>query len=171
MKQVINKYMDEIKKENMRRSAVDKLNVNLYLLAILFTVFTFLIATNAQLLRDNNLLAFQLTAAIPLILSSIFARQRLACASKREKEWHTYGFITFILAYGFLINSIGMMMAYMISVKVSMLFFLINIINPLTYSYMEIRDKEESFKSRFYKDAFFIGIIIFLGVLPSLNGI
>jgi len=81
-----------------------------------------------------------------------------------------FGFITFIIAYGFLINSIGMMMAYMISVKVSMLFFLINIINPLTYSYMEIKDKEETFKSRFYKDALFIGIIVFLGILPSLKG-
>jgi len=163
--------MDEIKKENIRRSAVDKLNVNLWLLGVLFTVFTFLIATNAQLLKDNNLLAFQLTAAIPLIMSSIFARQRLAYASKREQEWRNYGFITFIIAYGFLINSIGMMMSYMIGTEVSMLFFLINIINPLTYSYMEIKDKEETLKSRFYKDAFFIGIIVLLGVLPSLKGI
>jgi len=163
--------MEEEKKEIIRRSAIDKLNVNLWLLGILFTVFTFLIATNAQLLRDNNLLAFQLTAAIPLMMSSIFARQRLAYASKREDEWHVYGFITFILAYGFLINSIGMTMSYMVSAKVSMLFFLINIINPLTYSYMEIKDKEESFKSRFYKDILFIAIIVFLGVLPSLKGI
>ncbi|MFA5169744.1 MAG: hypothetical protein WC386_03315 [Candidatus Paceibacterota bacterium] len=80
--------MEENKKEIIRRSAVDKLNVNLWLLGVLFTVFTFLVATNSQLLKDNNLLAFQLTAAIPLIMSSIFARQKLACASKREKEWH-----------------------------------------------------------------------------------
>ena len=160
--------MEEIK-DKFNKSAIDKLNVNLWLLGVLFTVFTFLIATNAQILRDNNLMAFQLTAAIPLMLSSIFARQRLAYAGKREKQWYDYGFITFILAYGFLINSIGIMMAFLINIKVSMLFFSINIINPLFYSYMEIMDDRGKIKSRIYKDLFFIIIIILLGVLPSLG--
>jgi len=160
--------MEDIKKEAIKKSAVDKLNVNLWLLGVLFTVFTFLIATNPGILRDNNLMAFQLTAAIPLMLSSIFARQRLVYSEKREKEWHDYGFFTFILAYGFLINSIGIMMAFLINTKVSMLFFLINIINPLIYSYMEIMDDKTKLKSRIYKDSLFIAIIIFLGILPSL---
>lgn len=160
--------MEEIK-DKFGKSAVDKLNVNLWLLGVLFTVFTFLIATNAQILRDNNLMAFQLTAAIPLMLSSIFARQRLSYAGDRQKQWYDYGFITFILAYGFLINSIGMMMAFLINVKVSMLFFSLNIINPLFYSYMEVMDDRKKLKSRVYKDLFFIIIIILLGVLPSLG--
>jgi hypothetical protein len=160
--------MEETKKEIIKKSAVDKLNVNLWLLGILFTVFTFLIATNSQLLRDNNIIAFQLTAAIPLMMSSIFARQRLVYSQKREKEWHDYGFITFILAYGFLINSIGITMAYMINTKVSMLFFLINILNPLVYSYMEIMDDKTKIKSRIIKDLLFIIVIVLLGILPAL---
>ncbi|MFA5080031.1 MAG: hypothetical protein WC472_00180 [Candidatus Paceibacterota bacterium] len=157
------------RKEIIKKSAVDKLNVNLWLLGILFTVFTFLIATNAQVLRDNNIIAFQLTAAIPLMMSSIFARQRLSYSEKREKEWYDYGFIMFILAYGFLINSVGITIAYLINIKVSMFFFLINILNPVIYSYMEIMDDKTKIKSRIIKDGFFIIVIIVLGILPALN--
>jgi hypothetical protein len=160
--------MEENKKETIKRTAVDKLNVNLWLLGILFTVFTFLIATNVQVLKDNNIIAYQLTAAIPLMMSSIFARQRLVYSQNREKEWHDYGFITFILAYAFLINSIGITMAYLINNKVSMIFFSFNIFNPVIYSYMEIMDDKTKVRSRIVKDAFFIIIIIVLGVLPSL---
>ncbi|MFA6252466.1 MAG: hypothetical protein WCX74_03640 [Candidatus Paceibacterota bacterium] len=156
------------KKEIIKKSAVDKLNVNLWLLGVLFTVFTFLVATNAQVLRDNIIIAFQLTAAIPLMMSSIFARQRLAYSEKREKEWHVYGFIMFILAYSFLINSVGITIAYLVNIKVSILFFLINIINPIVYSYMEIMDDRTKIKSRIIKDGFFIIIVIILGVLPAL---
>jgi len=161
--------MEETKKEVMRRSAVDKLNVNLWLLGIVFTVFTFLIATNARVLKDNNLIAFQLTAAIPLMMSSIFARQRLVYAGKREKEWHDYGFITFILAYGFLINSIGITIAFLINIQSAMVFFLINIINPLVYSYMEIMDDRKTLKARLIKDFAFILIVFLLGILPALG--
>lgn len=161
--------MENTKREEMRKSAVDKLNVNLWLLGILFTVFTFLVATNAEVLKNNTLMAFQLTAAIPLMMSSIFARQRLVYAEKREKAWHDYGFITFILAYGFLINSIGITMAFLINTKVAILFFLVNIVNPITYSYMEVAEDKESLKSRIYKDVFFILIIVLLGVLPALR--
>jgi hypothetical protein len=160
--------MKEINKEIIKKSSVDKLNVNLWLLGILFTVFTFLIATNAQILKENNIIAFQLTLAIPLLMSSIFARQKLIYAEKREREWYNYGFVTFIVSYAFLINSIGIMMAFLINTKVSMLFFLANIISPLTYSYMEIKDDKEKIKTRILKDSIFILIIVLLGIIPSL---
>lgn len=161
--------MENNNKEEIIKSAADKVDVNLRLLGISFVIFTFIIVVNPQLLKNNILLALQLTLSIPLMMSSIFARQRLAQATKRTREWYNYGFVTFILAYAFQINSIGIMLSYLLSIKIGLIFFLVNIINPITYSYMEVMDDNKKLKSRIYKDLLFISIIILLGVLPSLR--
>jgi len=161
--------MEDNKGEKTKKSTTDKLKVNLQLLQISFVIFIFIATANPQLLKNNILLAIQLTLSIPLMMSSIFARQRLMGGGiKRIKEWNNYGFITFVLAYGFLVNSVGIVLSSLLGIKIGLVFFLVNIINPLTYSYMEIKDDKKELKSRIYKDLLFIGIVILLGILPSL---
>ncbi len=145
------------------------IRMNTALLGVAFTIFTFIASTNPQLLKNNNLLAMQLTLAIPLLLCSLFAKQKLIDNQKRIKEWNDYGFVTFILAYGFLINSIGILLSLVVNYKITLIFFLLNIINPITYSYMKIMDDRKIIKERIYKDSLFIIIIILLGILPSLG--
>jgi hypothetical protein len=51
----------------------------------------------------------------------------------------------------------------------SLLFFGANIVMALAYSLMEIIEDKQKLSSRFYKDLFFIAILIFGGILPSIG--
>lgn len=55
-----------------------RLNINLYLLSITFTVFTLIISINPTLLKESTACTLQLTLCVPLLISSIFARSKLA---------------------------------------------------------------------------------------------
>ena len=149
-----------------RKKSEIRVRVNLTLLAMSFTLFTFISALNAQMLRDNIFLALQLTLAIPLIISSIFARSKLTYI-KRTKKWSDYGFYTFIMAYTFLINSVGIILSYVISFKIALVFFLLNIAGALTYSTIDLSEHKDKLKKRLKKDWIFIVGIILLGILPS----
>jgi hypothetical protein len=145
-----------------------RLNTNLFLLTIAVTLFTFIIAINPALVKSNIFLSLQLTLSIPLFCSSIFARAKLAYTS-RIKMWNDYGFITFIIAYSFMINSIGILLSSLVSVFVGIIFFVVNIMSPLFYSFFEIRENRNKLKSRICKDLFFIAILIIMGILPILG--
>ena len=152
--------------EEYRKKSEIRVRVNLTLLAMAFTLFTFISALNAQMLRDNVFLALQLTLAIPLIISSIFARSKLTY-TKRTKKWSDYGFYTFIIAYTFLINSVGIILSYVISFKIALVFFLLNIGGALMYSMLDISEYKDNIKKRIKKDWIFLVGIVVLGILPS----
>ena len=157
------------KEEDIKKiKSSERSKINLSFLGTCFTLFTFIIAINSKLLQGNLLLAAELSIAIPLFLSSIFARTKLAYTTK-PKMWERFGFTTFITAYSFLISVIGIMLSTLVSVKIGMLFFALNIIMPLIYSSLEVRENREKLKSRILKDLFFIFLIIIFGVLPSLG--
>ncbi len=61
----------------IQAKARSKLEINLRLLAVAFILFTFIIALNPELIRNNIYLSLQLTLAIPFLISSIFARTKL----------------------------------------------------------------------------------------------
>jgi hypothetical protein len=156
------------KEEIISRKARDRLDLNKTFLTICFSVFTFIIALNPDLLKENLFLSIELTLAIPLFLTSLFARSKLAYAEK-TKLWENYGFITFVLGYAFLINIIGILLSLFINLNVGMLFFGMNIISPLIYSTLEVIENKSKLKSRIIKDLFFILLLIFGGILPSLK--
>tara|TARA_Y100000310_G_C20526476_1_gene736317 strand:- start:426 stop:908 length:483 start_codon:yes stop_codon:yes gene_type:complete len=145
-----------------------RLAINLTLLGVCFSIFTFIIALKPDLLRENLLLSAQLTLAIPFIITSIFARTTLGY-TKKPKIWNKYGFITFLFAYGFLINVVGVLLSSLVSVRIGILFFIANIILALSYSYMEIKGDNYKIKRRIKKDLIFISILLFGGILPSLG--
>ena len=87
------------------------MNINHWLLGACFTFFTFIIAINPDLFKENIFLAVQLTLAIPLFITSILARGKTAY-TKHFKKWNRYAFISFIFAYIFLINVIGIIGSY-----------------------------------------------------------
>ena len=157
------------KKEEKRViKAVERSKVNLSLLGICFSLFTFIIAINSSILQDNFLLALELTISIPLFLSSVFANSKLAYAKKPEM-WRKFGFATYLVGYGFLINVIGMLLSSFVSVKISIIFFALNIITALTYSFLEVIEDRKKLKSRICKDLFFILLLVICGILPSLG--
>ena len=145
-----------------------RLDINRTLLAICFTLFTFIVAISPSLLKDNILIALQLTLAIPLLTSSLFSRSKITYA-KNKKVWDRYGFITFLIAYSFLINIVGIFLSTITTIEIGLTFFGINIFLALIYSVIDVSEDKNKLKSRIIKDLSFILLIIFLGILPSLG--
>ena len=145
-----------------------RLAINLTLLGVCFTIFALIISLNPDLLKNNVLLAVQLTLAIPLLITSIFARTTLGY-TKKPKIWNKFGFVTFMLAYSFLVNVIGLLLDNLINFKIAILFYGVNIFLAFTYSYMEIKGDDYKIKRRIKKDLIFISILLIGGILPSLG--
>jgi hypothetical protein len=145
-----------------------KLEVNLWLMGTAFTLFTFIITINPDLIRNNDFLSLQLTLAIPLLFSSIFARGRLTCG-KEVVLWNNYGFITFIIAYGFLVNAIGILLSTLVSINIGLIFWLVNILSAFLYSLLEIKEDKAKISTRLWRDGIFILIVVLGGLLPILG--
>ena len=143
-------------------------DVNRSLLGICFTLFTIIVALNPSLLKDNILLTIELTIAIPLLITSSFAKAKIT-HTNRTNLWVRYAFYTFILAYSMLINVIGIFLSIFVNTQVSMIFFGVNIITALFYSGIYIIENQRGIFSRFFKDALFIILIILGGILPALK--
>lgn len=142
--------------------------INLRLLGISFTLFTFIAAISPFLLKENILLSLQLTIAIPLLITSIFARKKLAYTKKTEL-WNKYGFITSTIALAFLLNVVGIFLSVLVGKNVSLIFYASNILIAILYSLFEIYENKSLIKSRICKDLLFILILIILGILPALG--
>ena len=160
-----NTYMNQQEKEVKAKLRLD---INRSFLAISFTIFALIISLKPSLFRESFFVPTQLTIAIPLLLSSIFARSKLAHTT-RPKMWEEYGFITFLIGYSFLINVLGILLAVSIGLRYCLIFLIFNIIISLTYSTFEIIENHSKLVSRIIKDSFFIILIILGGILPSLG--
>lgn len=142
--------------------------IDIALLAMCFTAFTFLAANNPKILSENIFLSFQLVFAIPLFINNLFSRIKQAYKDPNQK-WDTLGFLSFTLAMGFFINFIGLLLTNFISIKIVMLFFFMNIFLALLRSSIQVYYEPSRLKSKLFRELFHIALIIFLGVLPALN--
>lgn len=159
--------MENMNQRKYRKKSAVRVEVSLALLAISFTIFTFIATLNPNLLKENLFIALQLTLAIPLIITSIFVRSKLTY-TRKTKLFANYGFYTFILSYTLLINSIGLMLNVVISFHAALVFFLANIVGAIIYSYLDITENKGKLSQRLKKDWIFILGVILLGILPSL---
>jgi hypothetical protein len=156
------------KLHEIQTKAKAKSEINLWLLAIAFTLFTFIISVNPALVKNNIWLSLQLTLTIPLLSSSTFARTR-QMHTKQPVAWDRYGFITFIVAYSFLVNVVGILLSTLVSKNIGLIFWGVNILLAITYSAIEVVEDRAKFSSRLTKDGFFILIIVLAGCLPALG--
>lgn len=145
-----------------------RLDINRTLLAIGFTIFALIISLNPSLFKESFLVPMQLTISIPLLLSSIFARSRLAY-TKKPKLWEEYGFLTFLIGYAFLINVIGILLSIFINLTIGLIFIFFNILSAIVYSIFEISEDKSKLSSRIKKDLLFIILLLVGGILPSLG--
>ncbi len=144
-------------------------SVNLTLLGLCLTIFTFIVTINPSLLQENLFVAVQLVLAIPLFITSTFVRSKLNYVVPISNIWRNFGFVTFIVAYSFIINIIGILMSHIISSVIGVIFLCFNILLAILYSSFECIINKKKAKSRFFKDLFFSALIFFLGILPSLG--
>lgn len=142
--------------------------INLVLLAVAFIIFALTISFKASLFKSIWLLAFQSTLAMPLLLASLFACAKVGVAD-RVKMWEKFSYITSTLAYAFLINVVGLLLAQFSTKTMGVVFFIANILMAAIYSYLEIKENPSKLRSRIYKDVFFAALIILGGLLPALR--
>jgi hypothetical protein len=146
----------------------NRILINVTLLGICFTLFTFLIAFNQEILKDNTFLTMQLVCAIPLFMTSLLAKVK-ASHILGKNRWAALGFQTYLLAYTFLINVIGIFLISSISRQAGMVFYIVNIVSALIYSGIELSYNPSKIKQRLIKDLEFILILVLLGILPALS--
>ena len=151
----------------MAAKADMRININIALLSIGFVIFTFIAAIKPDLLRNNIILAAELSVSIPFILSSSLAR--IKCLRKEScAKWDKFASLTFVVGYGFLISSIGIMLSVLVLPMISIIFFLINIILVAVYSFLEI-SYDDNKAREVGREVLFVAIIILMGVLPALG--
>jgi len=141
--------------------------INVTLLGICFTIFGLIITIKPELFRVNTFLTVQLVCSIPLMLSCLFARSKLRFNSKADL-WKKFSFLTFLLSYTFLVNVVGLLLIEFISLKVGLIFFGVNVLFALLYSSVEIYYDKKRLGERIVKDLFFIALVFFLGIMPTL---
>jgi hypothetical protein len=146
----------------------NRIRINTSLLGICFTLFTFLIAFNPDLLKNNFFITVQLVCAIPLIMTSLFSRTK-AVYSRGKNRWRNLSFLTFLISYSFMLNVVGIFLTLFVSIPIGILFFATNITLALIYSGVQISYDSSKLKERFIKDFVFVLILILLGIFPGLN--
>lgn len=145
-----------------------RMEINLYLFTASLTLFGFITAINPNLLKENFVLAIQLACAIPLFLTTVFARSKLAYTSL-PKMWGEYGYITFLLAYAFITNVLGILLAISMSPGFGIFFFVFNILVNASYTILEVIEHPDKLSLRVIKDTIFALLLILGGVLPVLG--
>src|SRR3989338_11649844 len=116
--------------DHMAAKADMRININIALLSIGFVIFTFIAAIKPDLLRNNIILAAELSVSIPFILSSCLAR--IKCLRKEScAKWDRFSSLTFIVGYGLMISSIGIMLSVLVPPLISLLFFAVHILLAL----------------------------------------
>jgi hypothetical protein len=162
-------YMKEDKDFLIHRTKEDnRIRINVTLLGICFTLFTFLIAFNPDLLKKNLFLTLQLVCSIPLFMTSLLARAKSSYTLGR-RAWTNLGFITYITAYAFMINVVGIFLFLYVSFFAGIVFYILNIILAVLYSIIEVHYNTDKFKGKLIKDSYFIALLVLLGILPALE--
>ncbi|MDO8468048.1 MAG: hypothetical protein Q7S56_03840 [Nanoarchaeota archaeon] len=161
-----------MKKEEVEKNQVKAqihTNISITLIFITCTIFAFVITVNNDILKDDYVLALQLTLALPFLMSSSLAKSKIAEAANYIKSLDNFGYLCYIIGYTFFVNTIGLLLATFVSVKVSMIFFGANIVMALLYSVVITTYNKKQVFSRLLKDGLFILLIVLGGILPALG--
>jgi hypothetical protein len=154
-------------KENEIKSIVH-VTKDVTLLFIAFTIFTFIATISPDMLKNHILLSLQLVLSIPLFMSALLSRSRLG-TSVNAQILDRFGSITFLIAYAFLINVVGIILDLIVTVAVSEVFFAANVLMVIIYSAVKgIHDKRER-NFQISQDVVFLIFIILFGLLPVIK--
>jgi hypothetical protein len=155
--------------EEKRRFKVDTRNaVDITLMGIAITLLGLIITIKPELLIDNPFLGVQLATVVPLFLCGLLSRIKEVSYSN-SKRWTTLAHISFYVAYGFFINILGLILAFVAPIYLAMSFFAIDLILTVIRAGIVISYNPNEFKSRIVREVSQLLIIIFLGILPALR--
>jgi hypothetical protein len=158
----------EAKIEQKRFKADTRNLIDVTLLGICIALFGLVATIKPEMVSENPFFTLQLVLAIPFFVCGLLARIKEAAYDDSSK-WAKLSFISFTLAYGFFINSIGLILSFISPIYVSMTFFGVNTILTITRAAIVVSYQPQRLKSRVLREFSHIALILFLGVLPALG--
>ena len=141
--------------------------VDVTLLGICITVFT-LVSTIKPVLFQEKFFAIQLALTVPFFMSALISRIKQAY-KKDYLKWGMLALISFTIAFGFLINVIGLLLSIFAPIYVAMAFFAANILLDLVRTGLSISLEKDRAKRDLTKSIVHLLMIVLLGILPALR--
>jgi len=156
-------------KQTIERFKADTRNlIDVTLLGICITLFGLVATIKPEMISQNPFFTLQLVLAVPFFVCGLLARIKEATYSDSFR-WKKLSFISFTLAYGFFINSIGLILSFTAPIYASMAFFGVNTLLTLIRADIVVAYTPSRLKSRILRESVHIALILFLGVLPALK--
>ncbi len=160
---------DALKKKERSRFKTDTRNlIDVTLLGICITLFGLVATIKPEIISSNPFFTLQLVLAVPFFMCGLLARIKEAVYSDSHR-WTKLGFISFTIAYGFFINSIGLLLSFISAVYISLVFLGVNTALTLVRASIVVSYKPQNLKRRIFREIVHISLIVFLGVLPILG--
>lgn len=156
-------------KVEQKRFKADTRNlIDVTILGISITFLGLVATIKPEMLAQNPFFSLQLILVFPFLICGMWARIKEA-AYTDSSRWAKLSFISFTLAYGFFINSIGLILSFIAPIYVALTFFAINTLLTLTRASIVVSYKPSKLKNRIVREIIHIALIVVLGVLPALN--
>lgn len=155
--------------EGKKRFKVDTRNlIDVTLLGITITLFGLIVTFRQELLTESYFLGIQLALIIPFFLCGLLSRIKEVVYSN-SKRWTKLTHLSFIIGYGFFINIVGLTLAFVAPIYLSMLFFASDLILTAARAGIVISYNPTEFKGRMFREIVQLLIIVFMGILPALR--
>ena len=155
--------------DGRKRFKADTRNlVDATFLGICITLFGLVATIKPELLSQNPFFSLQLVLAIPFFVCGLLSRIKEA-AYIETRRWATLGFVSFTIAYGFFINSVGLLLSIITPIYTAMAFFAVNTLLTLVRAGIVVSYVPSSLGRRTVREIVHIALIVFLGVLPALK--
>jgi hypothetical protein len=155
--------------DEQRKFKADTRNViDIALLSICITLFGLVSTLKPEMIATNPLFILQLVLAVPLFMCGLLVRIKEVAYSD-SLRWTKLGAGTFLLAYGFFINSIGLLLAFTTATYISMVFFAVNTLLTLIRAGIVVSYNSSKLRSRIFREIVQFAIVLFLGILPALG--
>lgn len=152
---------------NESAKASGRIAINTRLIGVTFASFFLTLNFRGELLQHTMVL-LQLVVAIPVLFTSTLAYSKVSYRSDVVR-WNRLGWVTFAVGYSFLINVVGIIIGLTAGKALSATFFAACWLLALIYSAVDISETRSALVERIAKDAVFIVLQLFLGLLVALQ--
>ncbi len=155
--------------EDRKRFKTDTRNlIDTTLLAICITLFGLVASIKSQFLANNSFFTMQLVVAVPFFICGLLSRIKEASYADSSR-WEKLSLISFTIAYGFFVNSVGILLSFVAPISASILFFAVNTGLSIVRACIVVSYRPSELNKRIIRELVHISMIVFLGVLPALN--
>ncbi|MEI7718760.1 MAG: hypothetical protein WCI72_02745 [archaeon] len=160
--------MEKLSEEKRRFKADTRNLIDVTLMSIAITLFGLIATIKPELLSENIVFGLQLALTLPLFMCGLLSRIKEATYVKSDK-WYKLSTFSFTTAYGFFINVVGLILAFISPLYMALSFFGVNTLLTLVRAGIVVSYDKTELKKRIIRETYQILLIILLGVLPALR--